>query len=69
MKFSFTIYYDDNSIHHMDAMDSKKLVPQACIEMRTIEAETLEDAILDIQADLKADNKTLKSLTLLNIEV
>jgi hypothetical protein len=69
MKFIFSIVYDDMLHTHMDAMDSKKLVPQVCIEMRTEESETLESAIATIQSSLASDNKILKSLMLLNIEV
>lgn len=69
MKYSFTIYYNDELLHHMDAMDSKKYVPQACIEMRTVEADTLEEAVYSIRDTLALDHKTLKSLQLINIEI
>ncbi|MCJ7630833.1 hypothetical protein MUP77_00295 [Candidatus Bathyarchaeota archaeon] len=69
MKFSFTICYTDDMLHHMDAMDAKLLVAQACVSSQTVEVDTLEDAVYSIRDTLALDHKTLKSLTLLNIEV
>jgi hypothetical protein len=69
MRFTFSIVYEDNLHHNISADNCKEIVVQECAKTISAEAETLEYAVLDIQSDLVADSKTLKSLVLQRIEV
>lgn len=69
MKFSFTIYFNDDLKNFISADNCKELKVQECVSSMTVEGETLEEAVTLVQATLAADSKTLVSLVLKLIEV
>jgi hypothetical protein len=63
MKYIFTVLYDDDLNHNIDG------IPQRCAKQMTVTETTFDAAVVLVQSTLASDNKTLKSLTLLNIEI
>ena len=69
MKFTFSIVFNDELHHNIDSNDCKEIVVQQCAKQITVEEDSLEDAVYSIRDTLAVDNKTLKSLVLLRIQV
>lgn len=69
MKFSFTIYFNDDLHNFISADNSKELEVQECVSSMTVTETTLEGAIALVQSTLASEQKTLKSLRLQKIEV
>jgi hypothetical protein len=69
MKWTFSVVYINELKSYISGDNPKDIVKQEGHIQMSVEEDSLEDAAYSIKDTLALDNKTLKSLMLLNIEI